>query len=170
MTATASVGPAIVDEEKREMKPLRDWRWAAEMLGVSRTTLYELAAADLIPCVKLGARSVRFDEEALQEWAMNGGARRVPGTPKATPRNRSGRGAGAHPEAPPSPSPIRLCLAVTIGATEEALEQATAAYNRDHFSEIIRDLLEVALPGAVVTVSSASGPDSIFEYDKMRTE
>ena len=36
--------------------------------GLARTTIYKLAADGMIPCVKLGARIVRFPEAAVQRW------------------------------------------------------------------------------------------------------
>jgi excisionase family DNA binding protein len=40
---------------------------AAAMLGVSRSKLYELAAAGTIPSVKIGA-AIRIPADALREW------------------------------------------------------------------------------------------------------
>lgn len=47
---------------------------ASEILSVSLQRLYELARLGIIPVVRLGPRQIRFDENALTEWARNGGA------------------------------------------------------------------------------------------------
>lgn len=45
----------------------------AELLQVAVPRVYELARQNLIPCVRMG-RQLRFDENALREWAARGGA------------------------------------------------------------------------------------------------
>jgi excisionase family DNA binding protein len=44
----------------------------AELLQVALPRVYELARQNLIPCVRMG-RQLRFDENALREWAARGG-------------------------------------------------------------------------------------------------
>ena len=39
-----------------------------ERLGIGRTKVYEMVAAETLPCVKLGPRSKRVPESALDEW------------------------------------------------------------------------------------------------------
>ncbi len=46
---------------------------ASEVLSVSLARLYELARLGVIPVVRLGPRQIRFDEDALTEWARHGG-------------------------------------------------------------------------------------------------
>jgi excisionase family DNA binding protein len=46
---------------------------ASEVLSVSLARLYELARLGIIPVVRLGPRQIRFDEDALTEWARRGG-------------------------------------------------------------------------------------------------
>jgi excisionase family DNA binding protein len=46
---------------------------ASEVLSVSLARLYELARLGVIPVVRLGPRQIRFDEDALTEWARQGG-------------------------------------------------------------------------------------------------
>lgn len=45
----------------------------AEILSVPRARVYELAREHLLPCVRLGERQVRFEEEALREFIRQGG-------------------------------------------------------------------------------------------------
>jgi excisionase family DNA binding protein len=45
----------------------------AEYLGVSVNRVYDLAAARIIPFVKVG-RLLRFDPDRLAEWVRNGGS------------------------------------------------------------------------------------------------
>jgi excisionase family DNA binding protein len=46
---------------------------AAEILDVRLPRLYELARTGTIPCVRLGEKTIRFIEDALQEFAERGG-------------------------------------------------------------------------------------------------
>jgi excisionase family DNA binding protein len=46
---------------------------ASQILGVSLPRVYELARLQAIPSIKLGRRQIRFSEEALAEWARQGG-------------------------------------------------------------------------------------------------
>lgn len=46
---------------------------AAEILDVRLPRLYELARTGVIPCVRLGEKSIRFNEPALQEFVERGG-------------------------------------------------------------------------------------------------
>jgi excisionase family DNA binding protein len=46
---------------------------ASEALGVALPRVYELARMKMVPSVKLGPRQIRFDPEALTEWAKHGG-------------------------------------------------------------------------------------------------
>ena len=47
---------------------------AAEILDVRLPRLYELARTGVIPCVRLGEKSIRFNEPALKEFVERGGA------------------------------------------------------------------------------------------------
>lgn len=46
---------------------------AAEILDVRLPRLYELARTGVIPCVRFGEKSIRFNEPALQEFVERGG-------------------------------------------------------------------------------------------------
>ena len=46
---------------------------AAELLDVRLPRLYELARLGTIPSVRLGEKSIRFSETALQEFVERGG-------------------------------------------------------------------------------------------------
>lgn len=52
---------------------------ASRILNVSLPRLYELARLRVIPCVRLGPRQIRFDEEALAQWVKHGGAGQITG-------------------------------------------------------------------------------------------
>ena len=56
------------------MKPMALERvdWVAEILGVRKHRVYELAREGLIPCVRLG-RQVRFDPQTIAEFVRCGG-------------------------------------------------------------------------------------------------
>jgi excisionase family DNA binding protein len=46
---------------------------AAELLDLRLPRLYELTRQRLIPSVKVGEKSLRFNEVALREWVERGG-------------------------------------------------------------------------------------------------
>jgi excisionase family DNA binding protein len=48
---------------------------AAKVLNVPKARVYELARREAIPVVKLGAKTVRFHEEALRRFVESGGKR-----------------------------------------------------------------------------------------------
>jgi excisionase family DNA binding protein len=82
-----------------------------EMLGVSRSWLYDAAKSGRIPCVRLGSEDgpVRFRPEEIEEWLEASRARRVlaPIRPVAPadeksyepPRRRLARRGGVQPAA-----------------------------------------------------------------------
>ncbi|MEK6300542.1 MAG: helix-turn-helix domain-containing protein [Acidobacteriota bacterium] len=46
----------------------------AALLTVPVARVYELARTQSLPCVHLGSRQLRFDEERLHEWIESGGS------------------------------------------------------------------------------------------------
>jgi excisionase family DNA binding protein len=58
---------------------------AAELLNVRLPRLYELARLGQVPSVRLGEKSIRFDEAALREWIERGGVNQ--GTSAGIERN-----------------------------------------------------------------------------------
>jgi len=65
---------------------------ASEVLSVSLARLYELARSGSIPVVRLGPRQIRFDEDALTEWARRGGLAEGNGTVRASQMASAGNG------------------------------------------------------------------------------
>lgn len=53
---------------------LRTVEFVSDLLSVSRARVYELVRLNLLPAVRIGARQIRFDEQALQHWVKNGGS------------------------------------------------------------------------------------------------
>jgi excisionase family DNA binding protein len=51
----------------------------ATILKVPTARVYELARSGTLPSVHLGARQIRFDEEALRAWIDSGGSARPKG-------------------------------------------------------------------------------------------
>jgi excisionase family DNA binding protein len=51
---------------------LKDAEFVEQFTGLSKQRIYECARLGLIPCVRIG-RQVKFDEDALKEWARHGG-------------------------------------------------------------------------------------------------
>ncbi len=47
---------------------LRDYAWLEQRLGVKRSTLACWVSRGQLPCVRLGPRSTRFDENAIEAW------------------------------------------------------------------------------------------------------
>jgi excisionase family DNA binding protein len=67
------VRPALrrnVQMEKLLLRPTE----AADALGVSRSTIYELVADGTVPSMRLG-RSVRVPAESLREWVLKSSER-----------------------------------------------------------------------------------------------
>ncbi len=48
-------------------------RETAEVLNIRLPRIYELARANVIPCVKFGEKQIRFSETALKEFVERGG-------------------------------------------------------------------------------------------------
>jgi excisionase family DNA binding protein len=51
---------------------LKDAEYVEQFTGLSKQRVYEAARLGLIPCVRIG-RQVKFDEDTLREWVMQGG-------------------------------------------------------------------------------------------------
>lgn len=47
---------------------LLDIEQAAEVLGIHAATLYKWARAKRVPCIRMGARVIRFDQRALDKF------------------------------------------------------------------------------------------------------
>jgi len=50
------------------MRTLMTAQDVAERLKIKPKTVYNMAAAGTIPCVRIGERTVRFDPERLDQW------------------------------------------------------------------------------------------------------
>lgn len=62
--------------EKTSIKPLLKAKETAKILNVPLGEFYKMVRADFIPdgvLVRVGARRLRFDEDALQNWIEGGG-------------------------------------------------------------------------------------------------
>ena len=46
----------------------------AHLLNLPLPRVYELTRQKLIPVVRMGARQIRYDQDALQQWIRQGGA------------------------------------------------------------------------------------------------
>ena len=49
---------------------LRDYRWLADRLGISLANARALVARGVIPTVRIGPRSPRFDEKQIEAWIV----------------------------------------------------------------------------------------------------
>ncbi len=57
---------------------LRKVEFVAQELGVSEQRVYELVRKGFFPpgvVTRLGVRQIRFNEEALRDWILSGGAK-----------------------------------------------------------------------------------------------
>ncbi len=54
------------------MKPLRDHAWLSEMTGLNAGHIHVLVCRKQIPHVRLGGRTVRFDEDEIAKWIESG--------------------------------------------------------------------------------------------------
>jgi excisionase family DNA binding protein len=65
------------DEMNESIAPLRDADWVAHILGVDRKRVYELAREQVLPCVRLGKRQMRFREADVAALIERGGVARA---------------------------------------------------------------------------------------------
>jgi excisionase family DNA binding protein len=61
-------------EETKSKKSLKNVRWVAHYLGVSRNTVHEWVIENHIPYINLGVpggrRVIRFDQDAIDAWLL----------------------------------------------------------------------------------------------------
>ena len=50
------------------MTRLRDRRWLAELLGLPLGTVGSMVSRRQVPHLRIGARTVRFDEDQIMSW------------------------------------------------------------------------------------------------------
>ncbi len=53
---------------------IADAKAVADLFSLPLSRVYELVRLDVIPHVRLGQRQIRFDLDALEQWARQGGA------------------------------------------------------------------------------------------------
>jgi len=53
---------------------IADAKAVANFLSLPLSRVYELARLDVIPHIHFGERQIRFDLDALEQWARQGGA------------------------------------------------------------------------------------------------
>lgn len=53
--------------ESRTDSSLKDVKWLADFLGVSKSWVYQASAAGRLPCVRVGAL-LRFDPRTIASW------------------------------------------------------------------------------------------------------
>lgn len=59
---------------------LRTAEFVSELLNVPKARVYELVRLKILPVVRIGARQIRFDEQALHAWIKAGGVDSTPHT------------------------------------------------------------------------------------------
>src|SRR5262245_53287131 len=64
-----------VDPLEKEQKPLVNAERIGELLGCDVQAVYRLAKERAIPFVKVGARTIKFDEDIVVEWIRSGGTK-----------------------------------------------------------------------------------------------
>ncbi len=61
-----------MEEKSRRRKSLRDVKWVASFLGVTKNTVHQWIADGHIPYINLGMtggrRIIRFDPEVIEAW------------------------------------------------------------------------------------------------------
>jgi excisionase family DNA binding protein len=62
-----------VDPPEKLQKPLVNAERIGELLGCDIQAVYRLAKERAIPFVKIGARTIKFDEDIVVEWIRSGG-------------------------------------------------------------------------------------------------
>jgi len=64
-----------VDPPEKAQKPLVNAERIGELLGCDVQAVYRLAKERAIPFVKIGARTIKFDEDIVVEWIRSGGTK-----------------------------------------------------------------------------------------------
>src|SRR5262245_48091812 len=64
-----------VDQPQKVQKPLVNAERIGELLGCDVQAVYRLAKERAIPFVKVGARTIKFDEDIVVEWIRSGGTK-----------------------------------------------------------------------------------------------
>jgi len=63
------------DQPEKEQKPLVNAERIGELLGCDAQSVYRLAKERAIPFVKIGTRTIKFDEDIVVEWIRSGGTK-----------------------------------------------------------------------------------------------
>jgi predicted DNA-binding transcriptional regulator AlpA len=69
-------------EQATTRKPLLTYEDLERIYGLKRGTAAALVSRGILPCIKLGPRSTRFDPDEIEKWIQQ---RRVPATDAASP-------------------------------------------------------------------------------------
>ena len=64
-----------VDPPEKAQKPLVNAERIGELLGCDVQAVYRLAKERAIPFVKVGTRTIKFDEDIVVEWIRSGGTK-----------------------------------------------------------------------------------------------
>jgi excisionase family DNA binding protein len=64
-----------IDQPEKEQKPLVNAERVGELLGCDSQSVYRLAKERAIPFVRLGTRTIKFDEDMIVEWIRSGGTK-----------------------------------------------------------------------------------------------
>ena len=62
-----------IDQPEKPQKPLVNAERIGELLGCDAQSVYRLAKERAIPFVKIGVRTIKFDEDVVVEWIRSGG-------------------------------------------------------------------------------------------------
>ena len=65
----------LPDPPEKAQKPLVNAERIGELLGCDVQAVYRLAKERAIPFVKVGARTIKFDEDIVVEWIRSGGTK-----------------------------------------------------------------------------------------------
>jgi excisionase family DNA binding protein len=89
------------DPPEKLQKPLVNAERIGELLGCDVQAVYRLAKERAIPFVKVGARTIKFDENIVVEWIRSGGTKpsqlvTPPGKEAAESPHRSHRSSSAN--------------------------------------------------------------------------
>lgn len=64
-----------IDQPEKEQKTLVNAERVGELLGCDAQSVYRLAKERAIPFVRLGTRTIKFDEDMIVEWIRSGGTK-----------------------------------------------------------------------------------------------
>ena len=74
-TLQSRLAAISVDQPEKEQKPLVNAERIGDLIGCDVQSVYRLAKEHAIPFVRIGTRTIKFDEDIVVEWIRSGGTK-----------------------------------------------------------------------------------------------